>query len=157
MRYRFSPVFAVVSCFFPFLFIGSSVFAATADTPPAQDRAAAARALTLAKVGLWQRQLDLQTWNVTIRFTPLKQFKPGTVGEVAWDRMSKTAVIRVLEPEDYRLSYDDMLKDMEFTVVHGLVHLEISSLPRNRRSTQQEDLAVSQLTDALLRLERGWN
>jgi hypothetical protein len=154
MRYRFSPVFAVLPCI---LSLGSIVSAAPPVTPPAQDRASAARALTLAKVGAWQRQLDLQDWKVTLRFTPLNQFKPGIIGEVDWDRTAKTAVIRVLEPEGYRLSYEDMLKDMEFTVVHGLVHLEISSLPRNRRSMEQEDLAVSQLTDALLRLERGWN
>ncbi len=115
----------------------------------------AAREFTLARLADWQQRLDLQDWKVSLLVTRASKLKRGTLGDVEWDARAKTATIRVLDPADYRLSYEDTLKDMEFTVLHGLIHLEISSLPRNKRGRGQEDLAVSQLADTLLSLERG--
>ena len=43
---------------------------------------------------------------------------------------------------------------MEFTLVHELIHLELSSLPRSEASRRVEEHAVNNLTDALLRLDR---
>jgi hypothetical protein len=60
----------------------------------------------------------------------------------------------VLAPEDYQLSTRDMLADMECTVVHELVHLQLSSLPRSEASRGAEELAVKQITQALLNLDR---
>ena len=42
---------------------------------------------------------------------------------------------------------------MEITVVHELVHLELSSLPRPP-SSRHEELAVNRIADALLKLDR---
>jgi hypothetical protein len=47
-----------------------------------------------------------------------------------------------------------MLDDMEFTVVHELIHLELSSLPRSEASRRDEEYAVNQIADALLALDR---
>jgi hypothetical protein len=52
------------------------------------------------------------------------------------------------------MSFPDALKDMEFTIVHELVHLQLSSLPRNDASRSAEEKAVNTLTDALLNLDR---
>jgi hypothetical protein len=47
-----------------------------------------------------------------------------------------------------------MLQDMEFTVVHELIHLELSSLPRSDASRREEEYAVNRITEALLKLDR---
>jgi hypothetical protein len=43
---------------------------------------------------------------------------------------------------------------MEFTVVHELIHLELSSLPHSEASRRVEEHAVNRLADALLKLDR---
>ena len=65
-----------------------------------------------------------------------------------------TAEIHVLAPEDYKLSTRDALADMEFTVVHEMVHLQLSPLPRSEASRGAEEHAVNQITQALLTLDR---
>ena len=39
----------------------------------------------------------------------------------------------LLDPADYRMPFQDMLNDMEFTVVHELIHLELSPVPAPQR------------------------
>jgi hypothetical protein len=68
-------------------------------------------------------------------------------------------VIRILDPADYRLPFQEMLDDMEFTVVHELIHLEmapvLSPFTRSEADRSNEEHAVNHMTDALLHLERG--
>jgi len=71
-----------------------------------------------------------------------------------WDADTHTAGIKVLSPLDYKMDFTDALKDMEFTVVHELVHLQLSSLPRNDASRSAEEKAVNTITQALLDLDR---
>lgn len=89
----------------------------------------------------------------------LSELKPRTLGNIHWDTDKKTAVIRVLDPADYRLPAQDVLPDIEFTVVHELIHLELAPvlapLQRNDANRRDEEHAVNQMTDALLRLDRG--
>jgi len=84
--------------------------------------------------------------------------KPKTVGNIHWDREKKTAVIRVLDPADYNLPFDQMLQDIEFTIVHELIHLEIApvfnDLQRTDANRMEEEHAVNHMTDALLKLDR---
>jgi hypothetical protein len=65
----------------------------------------------------------------------------------------------VLDPADYRLPFPDVLKDAEFTVVHELIHLELVPVPTQLQCTdasrREEEHAVNQMADALLRLDRG--
>jgi len=84
----------------------------------------------------------------------------GTLGNVHWDADKKTAVIRVLDASDYQRPFRPTLEDMEFTVVHELVHLELTSLTRNFKSRSeesfsQEEQAVNRVSDALLQLDRS--
>jgi hypothetical protein len=48
-----------------------------------------------------------------------------------------------------------MLDDMELTIVHELVHLQLASLPRSEASRSTEEHAVNGIADALLDLDRG--
>ena len=84
-----------------------------------------------------------------------RRLKPKTLGNIHWDAEKKSAIIRVLDPADYRLPFKDMLKDMEFTVVHELIHLELSSLPRSDASRRDEEHAVNQIAEALLKLDHS--
>ena len=58
----------------------------------------------------------------------------------------------MLSSSDYKLPYREMLNDMEFTVVHELVHLQLASLPRSDASRRVEEHAVNELARALLKL-----
>jgi hypothetical protein len=68
-------------------------------------------------------------------------------------------MIRVLDASDYQMPFSATLKDMEFTVVHELTHLELSSLTRNFKSRSEESVgeeerAVNRLSEAMLQLDQ---
>ena len=98
----------------------------------------------------WQRRLNLQEWKVAITMTRRDELKAGTLGGIRWDKSKRTASMAVLDPSDYTMPTSEMLKDMEFTVVHELIHLELAALPRSEASRRTEELAVNNLTRALL-------
>jgi hypothetical protein len=106
------------------------------------------------RLWLWQKRLNLTAWNIRLKLTRSSELRPKTVGNIHWDAVTHAAEIHVLAPEDYKLSTPAMLADMEFTVVHELVHLQLSSLPRSEASRGAEEHAVNQLTQALLDLDR---
>lgn len=107
------------------------------------------------KLSFWQQLLGLEKWNISVVLSHRGDLKPNTLGNIHWDADKRTAVIRVLDAQDYSLACPDALMDMEFTIVHELVHLELSSLPRSEASRREEESAVNQITEALLKLERG--
>ena len=80
--------------------------------------------------------------------------KPKTLGATHWDKDKKCASISVLDPGDYNLPFRDILNDLELTVVHELVHLDLAALPRSEASRSNEEHAVNRLADALLALDR---
>jgi hypothetical protein len=106
------------------------------------------------KLWVWQKRLNLTSWDIRVKLARSSELKPKTLGNIHWDADTHTAEIHVLAPEDYKLSTRDMLADMEFTVVHELVHLQLSSLPRSEASRGAEEHAVNQITQALLNLDR---
>jgi hypothetical protein len=86
------------------------------------------------------------------------ELKPKTLGNVHWDLDKKTAVIHVLDPADYHMPFQAMLNDMEFTVVHELIHLDLApvlmDLQRNDANRREEEYAVNHVAEALLKLDR---
>jgi hypothetical protein len=106
------------------------------------------------KLTLWRERLKLQDWQVFFVFTRRADLKSRTLGGIRWDKKKKTAVISVLDPSEYRTPLREMLDDMEFTVVHELVHLQLASLPRSEASRSSEEHAVNRITEALLTLDR---
>jgi hypothetical protein len=111
------------------------------------------------RLWVWQKRLNLEGWNISILVSRASDLKPKTVGNIKWDRDKKTAVIRVLDPADYHMEFGAMLRDIEFTVVHELIHLEmspvLSDLQRTEANRREEEFAVNHMADALLKLERG--
>jgi hypothetical protein len=76
------------------------------------------------------------------------------MGNIHWDTDVKEATIGVLSSYDYQLPWKAMLDDMEFTIVHELVHLHLASLPKSEASRRTEEHAVNELASALLGLAR---
>jgi hypothetical protein len=106
------------------------------------------------RLAVWQQRLKLEDWRISVTTVHLSDLPPKTLGGIRWDKGKKSAVILVLDPSDYRLPFREMLDDMELTIVHELVHLDLTSLPRGQASRGSEEHAVSGITDALLRLDR---
>lgn len=121
---------------------------------PAEPAGQTAGNFVSERLSVWQQRLNLQDWNISVLMTRRSDLKANTLGGIRWDKSKKSAVICVQDAADYRVPLAEMLKDMEFTIVHELVHLELSSLPRSEASRSSEEHAVNQLAAALLRLDQ---
>lgn len=140
-------------------FAGTCVAPETPKEPPVRERGSLADTYLRKRLAFWQDRLDLQDWQIKIIQSHSASLRPGTLGNIHWDADQQTAVIRVLDASDYQVPMRAALKDMEFTVVHELVHLELSSLTRNFKSRSEEsysgeEQAVNRMADALLQLDR---
>lgn len=153
-----------------FLFWGVVLFVAVSTSPAqpsvnttlaptAGERTTQAQSFAAERLSFWQGRLNLQDWRISVDVVRAGELKPHTLGNVHWDRDKKTAIIRVLDPADYHLPAPDVLPDIEFTVVHELLHLELAPvlapLQRNDADRREEEHAVNQIASALLRLDRG--
>jgi hypothetical protein len=106
------------------------------------------------RLQVWQRRLGLDQWKFSIEFSRRSELKPNTVGNIHWDATEKSAVIQILAASEYKLDCRDTRKDMEFTVVHELLHLKVSVLPRCDAIRKDEESAVNDITRVLLMLDR---
>jgi hypothetical protein len=104
------------------------------------------------KLFMWQKRLQLEDWHIDLRIVHLSELKPKTLGHIQWHSDTWRANISVLHPADYQLAFAEALKDMEFTVVHELVHLQLVSLGKTELSRFAEERAVNSLTKALMTL-----
>ena len=132
---------------------------ASASNQKAHERSLQAQTFATEKLWVWQKRLNLQDWNISVIVSRASELKPKTLGNVHWDLEKKTAVIRVLDPADYRMAPNLILRDIECTVVHELIHLEIApalaDLHRTDANRVLEEKAVNRMADALLSLDRG--
>jgi hypothetical protein len=143
------------------LAFASSSLAQDAPGPPStpHERTLMAEAFSSEKLWVWQNRLNLKDWKISLLIVRTTELKPKTLGNIHWDGEKKTAIIRVLDPADYNLPMKAMLDDMEFTVVHELIHLELSPvltpLQRNDANRMEEEHAVNHMAQALLDLDRN--
>jgi hypothetical protein len=129
----------------------ASTFGWSQDASP-REREATAASFVTRKLQIWQDRMNLKDWNIRVRLVRADQLEPQTLGNIHWDTDTRTASIGVLSPADYKLPEQAMLDDMEFTIVHELVHLELASLPRSEASRRVEEHAVNEIAAALLKL-----
>src|SRR5262245_43961888 len=95
-------------------------FNALAGTALAQD-SANPEAFVNEKLVIWQRHLSLEDWNISVVMCRRSDLKVKTLGGIRWDKNKKTAVISVLAASEYRLPPNQILDDMEQTIVHELI------------------------------------
>jgi len=158
---RFSPLHRSLPLLGVLLPLTITSWAQTVSAPPAaaRQRTLLAESFTAEKLWAWQKRLKLQDWNITVALARATELKPKTLGNIHWDTDKKTAIIHVLDPADYTLPFEAMLKDMEFTVVHELIHLELSPvlapLQRSDENRRDEEHAVNHMAQALLDLDRA--
>jgi hypothetical protein len=125
------------------------------NTSISPDHVSPAQRYLNEKLSLWQKRLKLEDWSVTVITSQRDGLRTGTLGNIRWDPEKKTAVIRVLDPSDYQAPSDAILRDMEFTVVHELIHLEFCTSTRvDQSSRADEETAVNHIAEALLQLDR---
>jgi hypothetical protein len=103
----------------------------------------------------WQSRLHLEDWAVSVRVVRSTELKPDTLGNLKWDSAAHTATIKVLSPLDYDLSPSETTEDIEYTIVHELVHLQLSVLPRDLKKKDVEEEVVNKISDALMGLDKG--
>lgn len=116
--------FSLLGLLFPLTMVSSAQQVSIPAVKP-HERTLFAESFAAEKVWVWQKRLNLQDWNITVAIARATELKPKTLGNIHWDSDKKTATIHVLDPADYTLPFEAMLKDMEFTVVHELIHLEL--------------------------------
>jgi hypothetical protein len=136
---------------------GVSVLAQTTTTSPqpsAAEQGQLAQRFVDEKLAVWRQRLKLEDWRVSAVMTPRSDLAPKTLGGIRWDKTKRSAVIWVLDPADYRLPFHEMLDDMELTIVHELVHLELATAPRREASRSVEEHAVNGIAEAMLALDR---
>jgi hypothetical protein len=121
------------------------------EVPPGQ----LAKRFVDEKLAVWQQRLKLEDWRISAVMTPLSDFAPKTLGGIRWDKTKKSAVIFVLDSSDYRLPLREMLDDMELTIVHELVHLELATAQKHEASRSVEEHAVNGIAEAMLALDRA--
>ena len=136
------------------LFVLCATVSAFAQNSPSEGSPSAQQHVT-ERLAYWQHRLKLADWRISVAPARQSQLKPRTLGAIHWDKGKKTAEIWVLDAADYQLPYREMLDDMELTIVHELVHLELASLPRSEASRSSEEHAVNGIADALLELDRA--
>jgi hypothetical protein len=108
-----------------------------------------------AWVKLWQQRLRLDDWKIEARIVRAGDLKPDTLGNLKWNSISHEATIKVLNPIDYDMPGPEVAQDIEYTVVHELVHLQLSVLPRDLGKKDVEEVVVNKISDALMQLEHG--
>ena len=123
-----------------------------APSAPDVQREAAAERYVNQELQIWQERLDLKDWKIEVALVRPAKLEPKTLGNIHWDLNTKQATISVLSAYDYTLPTQPMLDDMEFTVVHELIHLHLASLPKTDASRPLEEHAVNEIARALLRL-----
>jgi hypothetical protein len=123
--------------------------------PSAVQRGRLADKFIHEKLPFWQNRLQLQDWKISILSVHPSDMRPHTLGNIHWDTDKKSAVIRVLDASDYTMPIQATLDDLEFTIVHELIHLEMVSLPRSEASRSDEEYAINHIAYALLQSEHA--
>ncbi len=100
------------------------------------------------KLKVWQKRMGLGDWSLSLRVVRQDQIDSNSWGAAEWDAKARTAVISVLDPRDYNLHGGELKLDMECTIVHELVHLQVAPLAA-RDERQREDV-VNKIMTALM-------
>ena len=90
----------------------------------------------------------MEDWHLTLRLVRQKDLDKNTWGNAEWDAHEKTGTISVLDPVDYNLKGGDLKLDMECTIVHELVHIQIGPFDAPNENMRED--VVNRIMTALL-------
>ncbi len=96
----------------------------------------------------WQKRLGLEDWNIGLHVVRLNQLDKRTWGNAEWDSDARTGTINVLDPRDYNLKGSELRLDMECTIVHELVHIQVA--PLEAADENEREAIVNRIMTALL-------
>jgi hypothetical protein len=96
----------------------------------------------------WQKRLSLEDWNLSLQVVRQGSLHRHTWGDAEWDPATRSGVIRVLDPRDYNLKGRDLNLDMECTIVHELVHIQVSPMDVDDAAVRED--VVNKIMTALL-------
>jgi len=155
IRKSAAAILAFAALFFLLLFSISAVASSPGSvSASAREREANAQKFVEHSLRVWQQRLNLTGWDVKVALVRPSELEPKTLGNIHWDLDTRNATIDVLSAYDYTMPTHEMLDDMEFTIVHELVHLQLATLPKNASSVRNEEYAVNQIARALIDLEK---
>lgn len=104
------------------------------------------------KLVYWLEKLRLQDWIVTARIARYHELEPNRAGECSSILSNKEAVISILSADDY--AEDWGVVDMEWTLVHELLHLHFESMAVAAEKEIAVEQAIESITYGLIALER---
>ena len=96
----------------------------------------------------WQKRLGLDEWNLSVRLVRQTEIDHNSWGAAEWDPDAKSGIISVLDPRDYNLHGGELKLDMECTIVHELVHIQVSPLDARDELIREE--VVNRIMAALM-------
>ncbi len=96
----------------------------------------------------WQKRLGLDEWSFVLRVVRQSEIERNSWGAAEWDPEAKTGIISVLDPRDYNLKGEELKTDMECTIVHELVHIQVSPLAAHDEGQREE--VVNKIMAALM-------
>ncbi|HEY2018565.1 MAG TPA: hypothetical protein VGH38_33905 [Bryobacteraceae bacterium] len=96
----------------------------------------------------WQKRLGLEEWNLSLRVVRQTEIDRNSWGAAEWDPDAKSGTISVLDPRDYNLHGGELKLDMECTIVHELVHIQVSPLAARDEHVREE--VVNRIMVALM-------
>jgi hypothetical protein len=96
----------------------------------------------------WQKRLGLEDWSISLRLVRQSELSKESWGASEWDERTRTAEVHVLDPRDYNLRGGELRLDMECTIVHELVHIQVSPLDAPDAGTREE--VVNKIMGALM-------
>lgn len=100
----------------------------------------------------WQSKLGMIEWTIgSIEQVRAEDLKPETIAHLDWDIDNKKANIKVLTSLGHEGSCLAARSEQEASILHELVHLQLSVLPRDLNYKLIEEKVVKRITNALLK------
>lgn len=105
----------------------------------------------------WKNVLNLMNWDIEVKIERAQKMRENCAGSVNWTLQKKMANICILDPIDYP---DDLMsdQDMEKTLVHELLHLNLAPLHDDHSHGEHyelfEEWAINDISAALIALYR---
>jgi hypothetical protein len=107
--------------------------AAVCGTPPisppdVEERNRLAKRFLAERLQVWKQRMKLEDWKISIVLSHSQESYAGPSGQLRRNSANRSAVVSVLDASRYYLPFDEMLTEMEATLVQELVRLG----PRSR-------------------------